>query len=74
MEITFKKFYIPAANLGKENVLPDVHDNAYIRATVSLTEKIGKEDRKYIGQGDDIHLASLHEPRFIRQKADGAGL
>lgn len=51
MEITFKKFYIPAANLGKENVLPDVHDNAYIRATVSLTEKIDKEDRKYIGKG-----------------------
>ena len=51
MEITFKKFYIPAANLGKENVLPDVHDNAYIRATVSLTENIDKEDRKYIGKG-----------------------
>lgn len=51
MEITFKKFYIPAANLGKENVLPDVHDNAYIRATVSLTEKSVKRTENISARG-----------------------
>lgn len=51
MEITFKKFYIPAAELKQENVLPDIHNNAYIRASVSLTENVAKEDRRYIGKG-----------------------
>ncbi len=42
---------MPAADLGRNNCLPDIHVNSYIRAKISLSENISKEDGRYIGKG-----------------------
>lgn len=51
MDLIFEKFRITSANLGEESQLPDIHDNAYIRAKISLTDNVAEEDRKFVGKG-----------------------
>lgn len=50
-ELLFTKYNMPSANLGRNSCLPDIHVNSYIRAKISLSENISKEDGKYIGKG-----------------------
>ncbi len=49
--LTFKKHKIPAANMGQINCLPDIHNNAYIRSPITMTDKVSADERKTIGQG-----------------------
>ena len=50
-KLLFEKYEIPAADLGTDSCLPDIHVNSYIRAPIALSERITEQDRKYIGQG-----------------------
>ena len=49
--LSFEKYTIPAANMGEENTLPDIHRNAYIRAPIEVSKNVSPEDRKNIGKG-----------------------
>ena len=49
--LLYTNYEIPAADLGKDSALPDIHVNDYIRASISLSENISAEDGKYIGKG-----------------------
>ncbi len=51
MKLEFLKYEIEAADLGAENCLPDIHLNEYIRAPITLTERIPAEERGHIGKG-----------------------
>lgn len=51
MSVTFGKYFIPSAHMGKDNMLPDIHCNKYIRTKVGISEKLSAEERKYIGYG-----------------------
>ncbi len=44
-------YLMPAADMGKDNPLPDIKNNAYIHAKIELTENVNQEDRKYINCG-----------------------
>ena len=50
-ELKFEKYTIPAANMGAENTLPDIHGNAYIRSKIRVSDRVPAQDRKYINQG-----------------------
>ena len=50
-ELRFEKFYMPAAKMGEPNCLPDIHINSYIRAPITLSQRISVEDRALIGKG-----------------------
>jgi len=50
-KLSFEKYSMPAADLGKDSCLPDIHVNSYIRAPISLSDNINAEDGKYIGKG-----------------------
>ena len=49
--LEFKKVKMPSANLGRPNCLPDIHNDTYIRAGITLTDNITAEERKWIGKG-----------------------
>lgn len=49
--IRFEKFKIKGANLGNPNCLPDIKNNEYIRAPLTVLPEVSEEDRKYIGKG-----------------------
>jgi len=49
--LKFAELHMIGANLGSENCLPDIKNNAYIQAKICTTENIKEEDRKYIGKG-----------------------
>lgn len=49
--IKFEKFKIKGAYMGEESCLPDIKNDEYIRATMTLSEEISQEERKYIGKG-----------------------
>ncbi len=51
MKLEFIKYQMPSANLGELSSLPDIHNNAYIRSSITLTDNVKQKDRKYIGQG-----------------------
>ena len=42
---------MPAASLGQDSALADIHVNSYIRAPITVGEHISAEDAKYIGKG-----------------------
>lgn len=50
-ELVFEDFTIPAADLGEESALPDIHVNSYIRAAVTVSDAIDEKDSLYIGKG-----------------------
>lgn len=50
-ELKFDKFIIIGANLGTDNCLADIKNNAYIQAKISTTDRISEEETKYIGKG-----------------------
>lgn len=49
--LSFEKYYLPAASLGEDSTLPDIHVNNYIRARIDVSEKVSGEDAKYVGKG-----------------------
>lgn len=49
--LRFGKYEIFSANFGEDSALPDIHNNTYIRAAITLTDNITQEERKYIGKG-----------------------
>ncbi|MBQ8858807.1 MAG: DUF5107 domain-containing protein [Clostridia bacterium] len=50
-KLFYTNYEIPAADLGRDSALPDIHVNDYIRASISLSDNISAEDGKYIGKG-----------------------
>ena len=50
-ELKFEKYTMPAAHMGIDNTLPDIHGNAYIRSKIRVSDRVPEEDRKYINQG-----------------------
>ena len=51
MKLEFLKYEIEAADIGVENCLPDIHLNEYIRAPITLTDRVPKEESGHIGKG-----------------------
>ena len=41
-------YIMPAANMGKENPLPDIKNVSYIHAGIETTENVPEKDKKYI--------------------------
>ncbi len=65
-KLTFKKISMPSANMGDLNCLPDIHNNSYIRAPMTLTDNITQDERKLIGKG----LISTLLPYQIQDQYD----
>ena len=51
MSVDFSKYRLPSAKVGRDNMLPDIHNNRYIRSKFSVSDDISKEDGRYIGKG-----------------------
>ena len=49
--LTFIDYPIISADLGQSSCLADIHVNSYIRAPISVSDKIVGEDAKYVGKG-----------------------
>ena len=49
--LSFEKFKIKGANLGEASCLPDIKNDEYIRAPLTILPEITAEERKYIGKG-----------------------
>ena len=49
--LIFKDYPIISADLGQSSCLADIHVNSYIRAPITVSEKIVGEDAKYVGKG-----------------------
>lgn len=49
--IKFEKFRIKGANMGEESCLPDIKNDDYIRASLTLLPEITEEEKKYMGKG-----------------------
>ena len=50
-ELHFSEYVMPAASLGEDSALADIHVNSYIRAPIAVGEHVSAEDGKYIGKG-----------------------
>ena len=50
-KLLFEKYPILAATLGEDSALPDIHVNSYIRANITVSDRVSDEDAKYIGKG-----------------------
>lgn len=51
MSVIFSKFRIPSGHMGKDNMLPDIHNNQYIRTSVDVSDKLSEDEKKYVGYG-----------------------
>lgn len=49
--LSFVDYGIASASLGEKSCLPDIHVNSYIRASISVSKRIGGEDARFIGKG-----------------------
>ena len=49
--INFEKFKIKGANLGEESCLPDIKNDDYIRAKITVKEDVSEDEKRYIGKG-----------------------
>lgn len=50
-KLLFEKYPILAATLEEDSSLPDIHVNSYIRANITVSDRVTAEDSKYIGKG-----------------------
>ena len=50
-KLIFGDYEILSADLGEENLMPDIKNIEYIHAGFTLSEKVREEDRKYFGKG-----------------------
>ena len=51
MKLSYENYPITSSNLGEDSCLADIHVNSYIRASITVSDTIPKEDAKYIGKG-----------------------
>ena len=51
MKLTYENYQIMSCDLGEESCLADIHVNSYIRASITVSDTIPKEDAKHIGKG-----------------------
>ena len=52
MSVCYMDYYeMPAADLGKENPLPDIKNISYIHAKIETTENVPEERKTYINKG-----------------------
>lgn len=51
VELRFEEYVMPAASLGEDSALADIHVNSYIRAPITVSDRLSAEDRKYVGKG-----------------------
>jgi len=49
--ISFEKFKIKGASLGEMSCLPDIKNDDYIRATLTVLPEVTAEESKYMGKG-----------------------
>ena len=49
--IRFEDYPIPSANLGEENPMPDIKNVSYIHAGYECTDRLTKEEMRWIGKG-----------------------
>ena len=49
--IRFEKFKIKGANFGEMSCLPDIKNDDYIRATLTVLPEVTPEESKYMGKG-----------------------
>ena len=49
--LSFEKFKIKGANLGETSCLPDIKNDDYIRATLTVLPEVTPEESKYMGKG-----------------------
>lgn len=51
MKLSYENYPVISSNLGEDSCLADIHVNSYIRASITVSDTIPKEDAKYIGKG-----------------------
>lgn len=69
--LTFEKFRIKGANMGEPSCLPDIKNDDYIRAPLTLLPEITEEERTYIGKGMiPTLLPHLVQNQYDRARAD----
>ena len=51
LELRFENFELPAADFGDENCLPDIHNNAYIRTPIDVSDRVTEEEKRLVGKG-----------------------
>ena len=54
--IKFEKFRIKGANMGEESCLPDIKNDDYIRASLTLLPEITDEEKKHIKNHIEKHI------------------
>lgn len=71
MSCYIEPYVIPSANMGEENPLPDIKNNAYIHAKIEVTDKVSDEDKKHIGDGMiPTLLPYIEQNGYDRNRAD----
>lgn len=64
-------YVIPSANMGEENPLPDIKNNAYIHAKIEVTDNVSAEDKAHIGDGMiPTLLPYIEQNGYDRNRAD----
>ncbi len=64
-------YVMPAAEMGKENPLPDIKNVSYIHAKIETTEAVPAEDRKYISKGmNNTLLPYTRQDGYNRQRTE----
>lgn len=51
LSIRFEKLRLNGAELGEQNCLPDIGNNAYIRTPIHIAQRVPEKDRTLLGQG-----------------------
>lgn len=70
-KITFGKFKIKGADLGERSCLPDIKNDEYIRAPLTVMEEVTEEERKNLGKGMIPTLLPYHiENGYNRERKD----
>ncbi len=73
MSLSFGDFKMRCVDSVGESSLADIHGDAYIRATVRVTDAVAKEDSEYIGKGMISTLLPYKiEDVYDRNIGDGA--
>ena len=59
-ELRFEKFKIKGADMGKTSCLPDIKNDDYIRAKLTVLPEVSPEESKHIGKGMIPTLLPYH--------------
>ena len=59
-QLTFEKFKIKGADLGKRSCLPDIKNDEYIRAPLTVMDEVTAEERTNLGKGMIPTLLPYH--------------